>query len=293
MSSGFGSLHPAVCFLYYVAAILLAMLLLHPLFLATLILFVLLLNLLHGRAQRARLLRTLPYYLLICGSVAVLNPLFSHRGWYILFYFMDQPVTLEAILYGVIMMLSLLAILLLFLSFQFILPADKFMYLFSAAAPKTSLLTLMTLRLVPLFLRRLRQITIVQGTRRIDVRHGGLRKRLQDGMVLLRVLLMWSLEEALQTADSMKARGYGTARRSSYTVYRMDRRDWIVLLLLGLTALGCCAGWRYGHGVLQIYPRLAPMTFNFGDSLCYGLFSFFLMIPIIVEGQERMIWRKS
>lgn len=201
------------------------------------------------------------------GLVAVLNPLFSHRGRHILFYFMDQPITLEAILYGVTMMLSLLCILLAFVSFQQIVTTEKWMYLFSRVAPRTALLTSMSIRFVPLFLRRLDQITTVQRIKGVSILEGNLKKRSKDGMLLVRVLLTWSLEEALQTADSMKARGYGVAKRSSYVIYRMDRRDWYVLLFLGAMALVCIWGWMQGFGVLTIYPRLENMQFHRGKAL--------------------------
>lgn len=95
----------------------------------------------------------------MAGSVAVINPLFSHRGSHILFYFMDQPITLEAVFYGLMMMTVLLTIFILFISYNYTVTADKFMYLFAGVAPKTALLTLMTIRFVPLFQRRLRQIS--------------------------------------------------------------------------------------------------------------------------------------
>lgn len=292
MRGGFASLHPAASFTYYAGLVILAMLLLHPIFLLTLVVAILSLIMLHGQRQRTKLWKMLPFYLAIGGLIAILNPLFSHRGWNILFYFMDQPITLEAILYGVTMMLSILSILLLFLSYQYIITPDKFMYLFSTIAPKTSLLTLMSIRFVPLLIRRLKQITMIQRTRGIDVRHGSYSKRMKDGLLLLRVLLMWSLEEALQTADSMKARGYGTAKRSAYTVYRMSRRDWGVLLFLLLTALLCCIGWAIGgFGSLQIYPTLEPMGLSLGDTVSYVCFCLFVGTPIILEGRERMAWK--
>lgn len=51
-------------------------------------------------------------------------------------------------------------------------------------------------------------------------------------MKRLEVLLTWSLEEGLQTADSMKARGYGTGRRSSYSPYRWRPKDGAALFFL-------------------------------------------------------------
>lgn len=291
MNSGFRAMHPSVALLYYAGLLLFAALLFHPLFLVTEIAGILGLLLLQGEGRK--LLRSLPFYLLMAGSVAVLNPLFSHRGAHILFYFMDQPVTLEAVLYGGMMMIVLLTIFILFISYNYTVTADKFMYLFAAAAPKAALLTLMSIRFVPLFQRRLRQITLIQKIRGIDVSKGSLRQRLRDGMTLLKVLLTWSLEEALQTADSMKARGYGIRKRTVYGIYRMDRQDKICLALLILSLLVPLGCWLQGYGKLEIYPHMKPMVWGWGESVMYFSFCLFVGIPLCLEGKEKWLWRSS
>lgn len=78
MSSGFRSMHPVVALLYYAGLLLFALLVFHPLFLATEIAGLLALLLLQGQGRQ--LLRSLPFMLLMAASVALLNPLFSHRG---------------------------------------------------------------------------------------------------------------------------------------------------------------------------------------------------------------------
>ncbi|MGO4183563.1 energy-coupling factor transporter transmembrane component T [Paenibacillus sp. MCAF9] len=289
MNSAFGSVHPVTSFSYYAGVITFGMLLFHPVFLLTSLAAITVIIVIHGEGKR--LLKLLPYYVLMGGLVAVLNPLFSHRGRHILFYFMDQPITLEAILYGVTMMLSLLCILLAFVSFQQIVTTEKWMYLFSRVAPRTALLTSMSIRFVPLFLRRLDQITTVQRIKGVSILEGSLKKRSKDGMLLVRVLLTWSLEESLQTADSMKARGYGAAKRSSYVIYRMDRRDWYVLLFLGAMALVCIWGWMQGFGVLTIYPRLETMQFHRGEGIAYACYCAFLLTPVVLEEMERRSWK--
>ncbi|MED4731064.1 energy-coupling factor transporter transmembrane component T [Aneurinibacillus migulanus] len=289
MNGGFASLHPVPCMIYYAGVILFSMLLFHPVFLLTAVVVIVMLNLLHNSGNQLR--RLLPFYLLMGGSVALLNPLFSHRGRYILFYFLDQPITLEAIIYGVTMMLSLLTILLTFVSYHHVITTDKFMYVFSVIAPKVALLILMTMRFVPLFRRRLYQITMIQKMKGISVGRGTLRQRMRHGMVLLRVLLTWSLEEALQTADSMKGRGYGITRRSMYVIYRMERRDWFILSAMVLAELICIIGWAYGYGVLQIYPHLEAMALTWDERAVYGVFCVFLLTPVFLEVRERVVWQ--
>jgi energy-coupling factor transport system permease protein len=289
MNSGFRSMHPTVALTYYAGLLLFTTLLFHPLFLLTELAGVVGLLLFQGQGRQ--LVRGLPFFLLAAGSVALWNPLFSHRGSHILFYLFDQPITLEAVLYGLMMMLVLLTIMIVFISYNYTMTTDKFMYLFGSVAPRSSLLILMAIRFVPLFQRRLRQITMIQSTRGISVTSGSLRRRMADGMTLLKVLLNWSLEEALQTADSMKARGYGIRKRSTYGIYKMDRRDAAALIILGASGLFTLVCSFQGYGMIQIYPRLKSAVYTWGEAAMYGSLCLFLLVPLWLEGKEKWLWR--
>jgi len=289
MNSGFRSLHPSVTLLYFVGLLLFATLLFHPLFLLTQLATVIGLLLLQGQGRS--ILKGLPFYLLLAVSVVLWNPLFSHRGSHILFYAFDQPITLEAFLYGLMMMLVLLTITFVCIAYNFTMTTDRFMYLFGTVAPRSTLLLLMAMRFVPLFQRRLSQITLIQSSRGISVSSGKLRKRMSDGMTLLKVLLTWSLEEALQTADSMKARGYGIRQRSTYGIFKWDRRDMVIMLLLAGSGLITLILSMQGYGMIQIYPRLKTPVFAAGDIVMFGSLCVFLLIPLGLEIKEKWLWR--
>ena len=212
MSGGFKSFHPLTGFFFYIGALTLCMITTHPVYTATLLCLMIVLIALHQELDALKSL--LKLYVPISLIYVVINPLFSHRGSHILFYIGDQPMTMESIVYGMFSSLTLLAILVIFVSYNAVITSNKFLYLFGSYLPKTGLLVVMTMRFVPLLKYRLSAITAVQQTKGIDVRHGRLLKRITDGMKLLQILLTLCLEEALQTADAMKAKGYGTGPRS-------------------------------------------------------------------------------
>ncbi|HEY0828086.1 MAG TPA: energy-coupling factor transporter transmembrane component T [Bacilli bacterium] len=288
MSGGFRSLHPFPGFLYYAILMVFSMLLFHPLFLITSLFAMIGLNLLHDGGKQ---LRPWVGYYVITGLIIILvNPLFSHRGAYILFYLFDNPITLESVLYGITMMLSILTILVAFVSYNQMITSTKFIYLFSGIAPKVTLLMVIAMRFVPLLKRRLKDLSLVQRTRGIQTTHGSLRNRIKNGMKQQQILLTWSLEEAIQTADSMSARGYGLGKRSSYEGYCMEFRDWIVIILMVSLGAGCLAGWYFGFGTLTIYPSVESLFFDKKEWFYYGCFCLFLMIPVFMEGREKLRW---
>ncbi|MDF2961044.1 MAG: hypothetical protein K0S39_2779 [Paenibacillus sp.] len=292
MTAGFRSLHPLPGFVYYTGVMLFSMLLLHPVFLAAAVVLLFIINLAYE--ESGKMLRTLVVFLLAGLIIFILNPLFSHRGAHILFYIWDQPVTLEALLHGLTAALSPIAIIFTFLSYNRVVTSDKFLYLFGSLWPKGSLIVVMAMRFVPLLTRRLKQIALVQRTKGISLTQGPLKQRCQNGMKLLQILLTWSLEEGLQTADSMKARGYGTGPRSAYSPFRMQSKDRLTLVYLAVIGAYCLwERFTAGYGVLMIYPRLEPVQLNAGEWLLFGVFLLFIGTPLLVDGKEWLRWRFS
>lgn len=269
---GFSSRHPGVIFVYYLFLLTFAILLFHPVYLSIILSASIIFNLIIG--DKKSFIKSGKFYIILAFMVFVVNPLINHRGQTILFYLFNNPITLEAIMNGFILSLSLLSILMIFHSLQSVLDHHKLLYLFAKYIPKTSFLIMMTLRFLPLLKRRLTDISLVQKTYGIDSSKGSLRKRAQAGMTLLNVLVNWSLEEALQTADSMKARGYGLTKRSSYLKYKIKRQDIITLFFILSLSVIAVFSWLYGYSSLNIYPELQQIRFTQIDVVFYCLFIF-------------------
>lgn len=286
---GFIGLHPAVSFLYYIGLFAFSMIFQHPYFLVSAFIAVVLLNIFHDGGKKV--LSGFYFYIFIAIMILVINPLFSHRGSMILFYFLEQPITLESVVYGFMMMMMILTILIAFLSFQFVISEDKFMYLFSSFTPKTALLIMMSFRFVPLLKRRLQEITSVQKTRGVSVMYGSFKERARAGINVLHILLTWSLEEGLQTADSMKARGYGLGTRSSFYIYRFYKKDLLILIWFIVLSILLLIFGIVGFGKLEIYPQLEGLKLLDGELYIYGLFILFLFTPHVMEGRELVRWR--
>lgn len=289
MVYGFSGLHPRLCLLYFIVLLAACMMFQHPVYLlaSLLCIIVLLFSLDGGRALK----KVIKGYLLIALIISISNPLFSSRGATILFYMMDRPVTLEAIAYGAIFALSLLNILLAFVAFNLVVTPDKLLYLLTPYAPRTAFVITVTLRFVPLLTRRLQQIMTIQKVMGY-LQPGGSKKHLmREGMETMHTLVGWSLEEALQTAGSMRARGYGIGRRSSGTAYRMDRRDRLVLWIMTVTGLNIVIGALFGVNHYEVYPRLQGWQWSVQLAIHLLSYAVFLAIPLAMNGKEWLHWR--
>lgn len=288
MGTGFESYHPYIIFSYYIFVGTLAMYLKHPLFLAIACFIMIVVNITHDRGKALK--RWIPLYVIMGTLIVALNPFLVSRGTNILFYFRGKQVTLEAFMYGFVMALSIIIILIMFVSFNLVLNGNKFLFIFSKILPRTAFLMMLAIRFVPLLKERFDEIQMVQHVRGISIRTGSLLSRARSGMLYIQVLLSWSLEEAIQTADSMKSRGYGTGRKTSYIPYKMKPRDWFSLLILCCLFLVCLAGGYLGYGKIIIYPELGTLHLYPLDWVVLISMIVLLSFPIIIEGREKLRW---
>lgn len=288
MENGFRGLHPFILLAYYIASAILIMIYNHPVFLLTTLILLILVNISHDKGKT---LKQWSIPLLVMGMIfALMNPLFVSRGTHILFYLGHRQITLEALMYGVYMSLMLMSIIVLFVSFNFVLNGNKFLYVFSKIIPRTAFLLMLTIRFVPLLKGRYDEIAAVQRVRGMTMSEGNLRNRARNGMSMIQTLLTWSLEEAIQTADSMQSRGYGLGKKSSYVLYQMERKDWWTAFIFAILLSVCLFGSAYGYGKIIIYPELGTLQFYLLDWLSFASLCCLVAYPLIIEGIEHIRW---
>lgn len=286
----FSSYHPVVNFIYFLMVIGSSMFFMHPVFLGISLCAAMLYSfcLQREKAFRRILFGIFPVMLLM----AVINPVFSHEGATMLFYLKDgNPVTLESIVYGIVSGLMLAAVLLWCSCFHLVMTSDKVMYLFGKTIPAFSLLFSMTLRFVPRFTNQVRKVSQSQRCIGRDVSSGKWSERALHGMKILSSTTTWALENSVETADSMKSRGYGLRGRTNYSIYRFTKRDAGMLLFLGMFFLAFLYA-AAKQWVSILYFPVFKMNENIPAAvlvyLGYGILCF---LPVLLNGKEAVRWR--
>lgn len=287
----FSGLHPLVNFLYFGLVLLFGMCFMHPacllISLASAVAYNVYLN--GRRAVRFQLMFVLPMLLL----AAVLNPAFNHQGATILTYLPSgNPLTLESILYGLAAAVMLCAVVTWFGCYNAVMTSDKFVYLFGRIIPALSLVLSMTLRFVPKFTAQLRVVTEAQRCIGRSTSDGTLLQRLKNAVTITSIMLTWALENAIETADSMKSRGYGLPGRTAFSIYRFDDRDRAALLWLGFCGFFICCGWLAGGLSFRYYPTVvcAPAT---PLNICFfAVYLALCLTPLLLNIKEDMVWAK-
>jgi energy-coupling factor transport system permease protein len=291
MKGRFHEFHPVVTYCYYLGAILLVMINQHPLFLMAALSILITLHFISERFQH---LKPWLVFMLTTGIlIFLINPLFNERGRHVLIEISGHRVTLEASIYGGMSALSIICVLMLFVSFNEVMTPTKQLFLFSKFLPQFAILLMLTLRFIPLMKRRLEEIAAVQVSKGISVKQGPWKDRLKKGMLYIQVLLTYSLEEAIQTADSMKARGYGQKKRTTYEYFRFKKMDFLTLLILVILLSISLFGRFNGFGSLTIYPLMESIGLTPIESFILLVYALFLCFPLFVEIGEVIRWRIS
>lgn len=285
-------IHPAVYVIYYLLLIILAFLYNDPYYLISFLTFVSILMVLQGISNEFK--NVLKFFIPMSLLIIVLNPLTSMVGTTKIYIMGSYFITLEALVYGILMSLSLLIILLIFSSYNRAVSYQEMLYLFSKKFPHISMVIVMSLRFIPLLGYRLTEVNKIfrfnqknnEYQKKTDSRIGRIKRAAQ----MLSVVVSWSLEESMLTAKSMKARGYGIMERTSYLSYKYRRIDYFFLLLISATCVVCIIGLAQGYGRIDIYPTL---NFSIHENICnIYYFSFLiLLLPLIYfEFKEKLVW---
>ncbi|MDR2492058.1 MAG: energy-coupling factor transporter transmembrane protein EcfT [Coriobacteriales bacterium] len=287
----FSSYHPFVSLVFFVAVTCFAMFILQPvclvISLSGALTYAIYLN--RGKAVRFTLMFMLPLVIL----AGIFNALFSHQGVTILGYLYDgNPLTFESIVYGLVSGVMLVTVITWFSSFNVVITTDKIVYLFGRIIPALSLVISMVLRLVP---RYKAQAKVIAGAQRCvgrDPSTGNIFRRARSGIRIVSILVTWALENGIETADSMKSRGYGIPGRTAFSLYPLRRRDLIALgylaCLIALMLTGSLAGALTYYYIPMFWGELVgPLQV----AIYIGYFALCFM-PMAVNLREDLVWRR-
>ena len=234
----------------------------------------------------------LKYCLPMVLLTALINPAFNHEGTTVLLYFSSgNPLTLESILYGFSAGVMLVTLLLWFSSFNRVMTSDKFIYLFGRLIPALSLVLSMSLRFVPKFISQMKTVTEAQRSIGRDIANGSLLKRMKTGILIFSIMITWSLENAIETADSMKSRGYGLKGRTAFSIYRFDERDAYTLIWLIFCGLFLLAGTLLEAFGFRFFPNIRYAVPDGRTIPFYCVYFAMGITPFVLNIKEERQWK--
>lgn len=287
MVGGFEAVHPLVSLIYFILMFIGAMSFENPIYTGAFFVFAVAVSwtLDGGKslAHRSKL------YLVMGLLTWLMNTFFTSKGGTVLWYMGNRPITLESTLYGILFAMRLITVLIVFDSYNTVISAEKFLYLFGRVLPRMAFVVTITMRFMPLFTRRISEIMAVQTAMGYYGQEKSLKEKLIERMETLYILVSWTLEESLENATSMRARGYGTCKRTSGVSYGVTGREIWMGVVLGTWAVLMLWSFYKGYGQYDVYANWKNVSqyvrWEQLVILCIGM-----SLPLLVDGREWIRW---
>ena len=290
MKDTFSKMHPITNIVFFSAVIIFSMFYMHPVCL-TISLLCAFANAVAVSGKIAAFFG-LKFLLPTALMLIIINPLFNHRGKTIICYLpWDNPLTLESIIYGFATAALVCAVALWFHTFNKVMTSDKLIYLFGRIAPALGLVLSMALRFIPRFTAQFKLTKQCQK----QITYCGKKSLIGRIKAIARVfsiMVSWSMENAMDTSDSMKGRGYGLKGRSAYSRFRFTRDDAVVLAIMLSGVIGLIMLIIFGGVKYRYFPSFKG---NFSDApsvLFYCIYAVLCLMPIAVNGREGLRWKR-
>lgn len=276
----FNGYHPAVQMLYFTAAIVFSCIFMHP---AALIISVFssfsYVIIIKGIKKTAK---TLLYIVPTFFIAAAVNPMFNHRGVTVIAYLPSgNPLTAESLYYGLAFASVTVSVILFFMCLNAVMTSDKITYLFGRTFPSLSLIFSMTMRFVPEFIKRFRLVS--EGQSALGRASSSVKDRLKNAFRSVSVTVTWSIENSIDAADSMKARGFGVKKRTAFLLYRMTKRDIAALIYIAVLSSAVILGAAFGFMNFEYFPRIGAGENSPIRNAVFLLYAFLLMLPSVTE----------
>lgn len=290
MKDSFSSFHPFIHFSYFTIMIVFNMFFTHPVFQTISFIGAVVYSIqLKGRkGARFNLLYMLPLLIVM----AAMNPMFNHAGVTILFYLHNgNPVTLESILFGISSAFMFVSVIIWFSCYNVVMTSDKLIFLFGKLFPALSLIFSMVMRFVPRYAAQIKVISNAQKCIGRDISQGSLLQRARNGIKILSILATWALENSIETADSMKSRGYGLPNRTSFSLFRFDHRDKLASgILFGLMAI-VMTGAVMGVNTMRFFPSIKVAGFTPYSAVVYVSYMALCFLPVFINFMGALKWK--
>lgn len=221
-------------------------------------------------------------------ALTIMNPLFNHNGGTVLFIMNDLPVTLEALIYGAFASLMIVSVIYHFRNFSDIMTEDKLLYIFGGLSPGLSLTLSMALRYIPLMTRQIKKTENSQKALGL-YKEDNIIDKIRGRLSIFGIIVTWSLENGIITADSMTARGYGTGKRSRYSLFRRRKED--ILLVILTAVLFALTVFGLQDTSCEYYPFFKLSELTLKSLTAYISYGILLLIPIFIEIKEAIKWK--
>lgn len=222
--------------------------------------------------------------LVLVGAFAVFYANFTHFGITNLGRnFIGNNYTLESFVVGIVLGLKVDIVLMWLSCMHAVISSDKIVYLFGRVSPRLSLMLSVLLRMVPRIKQEWRRVNIAQKGVGRGVSQGILPMRVLNFVRIASIVLVWLMESAIASSDSMRSRGLGLRHRTAFSLYRFDARDRSFVLAMALCGCVLLAGVMLDQMTILYNPEIIMNRMTPASSLFFIAYGVLCLLPMAVQ----------
>ncbi len=277
----FESYHPIIQFLYFTAAITCTITFDHPVFMgiAYVVSFVWSVKL-NGRRA-------------IVFNSCLIPGLLLYTVWYASYHHFGVTnlwqnrignwITLESIVYGLVLGIKIATVLMELSCVFAIVTADKVVYLLGRISPNLSLFLSILLRSVPRIKQQVQKISAARHGMGKGIDQGNIVQRFFHYIEIGSIIITWVIEQWVECASSMKARGYSLKGRTAFSIYRFDDEDRGITIALVFCIMLTYIAYNAGVTNMLYDPMICWNPITIGAIASYIIYTIFLLMPFEIE----------
>lgn len=174
---------------------------------------------------------------IICIAIInlIINVFLNSNGSTIIFDFYIPVagrfrIYLEALIYSCNSILRIASVVISFLLYSEIVNPDDVLSLFSKWSNKSITAIILAVRMFPQLREDSIRIKEVLKMRGVSFENGKFKDKIRNGIQLLNILLLSSLEGSMDTAEAMYIRGFGAGEKSYYSLDKKMYRDKFIMI---------------------------------------------------------------
>lgn len=195
--------------------------------------------------------------------MVILNPLIVKNGSTVLYegrinipVLGPVRVTLEAIAYGLFSSLRIICVTMAFGFGNLIIHPDRSFSFFSRYVKNSALLMSMTLNLFPRLARNYNEISDIERLRGNCMEKKNMKDKVKSQGNIINILFLSSLEDSMETAESIYSRGYGIGSRSVYFHEKIGFYDRVFSCISISIIVAMSLVYSAGLDTMEFYPKM-------------------------------------
>lgn len=285
----FDSYHPALNFMFFAAVITMAICFNQPVFLA--------LSYLTSFTYSVKLngVKAAIFNLVLIPLILLYTWIYSGYNHFgitnLAVNFIGNRITLESVTVGLVIGITIAVVLMWLSCVHAVISSDKVVYLFGRISPKLSLFLSILLRMVPRIKEKAKKIHTAQKCIGKGIGQGNPFRRACNLFRIISIVIAWTMENFIETSESMRSRGYTLKKRTAFSIYRFDYRDRTMVISMFLFITVILMGILFDQTRILYNPEIIMNKVTPLSAAFYLAYASFCLMPMALQIFGEFRWK--